>query len=145
MNRIMHGDSITIFGDGEQRRSPSYILDSLPCYLQAMDNKSTDSQIINIGGKKNYSIRKLAGFVRIAMCGCGWSDTGIEHLPPRPREVFHAWTTFERSERLVGFKENYTILEGIKRMAEWATQKGPQEWTDDKMELVSPQMPEIWK
>lgn len=139
MNRIMRGEPIYIYGDGEQTRAFSYILDSLPCYIRAMEH---DKRIFNIGGIEPITINELVELVRESFFE--YTTSRIEHLPDRPREVKHAWCTSEASIAKLGYAETYGIRKGIERMAAWAKEMGPQEWVQEKMPLVTDSMPKTW-
>jgi len=139
MNSIMRHEPIYIYGDGEQTRAFSYIKDSLPCYIAAMELNSLP---VNIGGTEPISINKLAALV---IANFPEYSPEIIHLPDRPREVKHAYCSFLRSVRLLGYEERVGLEEGIRRTAAWAKEQGPQEWTHEKMPLLSDKMPKIWR
>lgn len=143
MNRIMRGEPLYIYGDGEQKRAFSYILDSLPCYVRCLDD-DIRNEIINVGGMEPITINELADEVCRAM-GVDPETYPRVYLPPRPREVKYAWCTWEKSVRLLGYEEKYGWRKGVWRMAAWAKKKGPQPWTDEKLPLESPKMPKIWR
>lgn len=141
-NRILRNEPILIFGDGEQVRAFSYIQDSLQCYINAMDEKC-DGEIINIGGKIPIAINKLADIVKKYMEVD--ENYPTEHLQDRYGEVRVAYTSYEKSEKLLGYKENVGYEEGIKRTVEWAKEKGAQEWTSDKLALFNSKAPDWWR
>ena len=141
MNRIMRKEPLYIYGDGKQTRSFSYIKDSLPCYVKCIDE--ANGKIINIGGIDPITVNKLAEYVCSYM-GVG-SDYEKIHLTDREKEVKHAWCTYQKSVDLLGYKEDYGTEKGIEEMSVWAKEQGPQEWTDEKLELESNKMPETWK
>jgi len=140
MNRIMRNEPIYIYGDGEQTRAFSYIADSLDCYCKCIE-EVTDGHIINIGGIYHITINKLAEIVIEAMGEKSWK---IIHLKNRPREVKHAYCTYEKSVSLLGYEEKVGIWEGIYRMAHWAKRKGPQPWTFEKLEIYNEKTPITW-
>lgn len=143
MNRIMRGEPLYIYGNGEQMRAFSYIEDSLPCYIKCMDK--ADGEIINIGGKHPVTINALARTVCKAMGTSSELCYPVQHLPERHGEVKVAYCTYEKSERLLGYKEKVGLTEGIKRMAAWAKEKGAQEWSEEKLTLWNEKAPSVWK
>ncbi|MGD0113274.1 MAG: NAD-dependent epimerase/dehydratase family protein [Armatimonadota bacterium] len=141
MNRIMRGEPVYIYGDGQQQRAFSYILDSLPAFLKAAELRpDLDREIINIGGRHPVAVGRLLDLV----CSAFSADPEVIHLPDRPREVKNAYCTWEKSERLLGYEERYTLEEAIQRMAAWAKSAGPQLWRDEQLELPSQKAPSIW-
>lgn len=143
MNRIMRGEPLYIYGDGEQRRAFSYIDNSLPCYIKCMED-SVDGEVINIGGMHHITINKLTDMVCKSM-NVSCDTYPIEHLPDRPYEVKNAYCTWEKSQKLLGYKEKIGLEEGIYRMAKWARIKGLQEWSEEELILWNDKAPRIWK
>ncbi|MFB3882148.1 MAG: NAD-dependent epimerase/dehydratase family protein [Armatimonadota bacterium] len=141
MNRIMRGEPLYIYGDGEQKRAFSYIGDSLPAFLRGTEpDPRLDGQCINVGGKRAVTVNELARMVSRAFD----ADPEIVHLPGRPREVKNAYSTWHKSVELLGYEERYGLEEGIRRMAKWAKAMGPQPWRDEALELPSEKAPSIW-
>jgi len=141
MNRIMRGESVYIYGDGEQQRAFSYIGDSLPAFLRAVDlAPELDRQILNVGGAQPVAINELLEVVAAEF----GAEPEVVHLAERPREVKYAYCTWQKSEELLGYQERFGLEEGIRRMAEWARSLGPQPWREDRLELPSEKAPHIW-
>jgi UDP-glucose 4-epimerase len=141
MNRIMRGEPLYIYGDGEQQRAFSYIGDSLPAFLRAAElDAKTDRQCVNVGGKHPVTVNELARLVAREF----GADPEIVHLPDRPREVKHAYSTWRKSVDLLGYQERCGLEEGVRRMAAWARSVGPQPWREEALELPSEKAPSIW-
>jgi UDP-glucose 4-epimerase len=141
MNRIMRREPLYVYGDGEQTRAYSYIGDSLPAFLRAAElDPGIDRQVINVGGKRPVTINQLASMVAAEF----QAQPEVIHLPDRPREVKHAYCTWQKSEDLLGYDEQFDLEEGLGRMAAWAQQVGPQPWREETLELPSGKAPRIW-
>lgn len=140
MNRLMRGEPLYVYGDGEQRRAFSYISNSLPCYLRAVEDESLHGEAVNVGGAREVTVNQLAGAVMAAM----GRRAEVVHIPDRPLEVKDAWCTWEKSARLLGYREDIGLEEGIARMARWASARGPQAWTDEPLALVNDKVPSTW-
>lgn len=144
MNRIMRNEPINIFGDGLQKRSPSYITFSLPCYIRCLDD-DINREIFNIGGLREYTLNEIARFTIDAMKNLGYKEPEITYLSPRPKEVKYAYCTYAKAVEKLGYKEDISIQEAILKMSRWAVSMGPQKWTTDKLELYNEKAPTIWK
>jgi UDP-glucose 4-epimerase len=141
MNRIMRGEPLYIYGDGEQTRAFSYIADSLPAFLAAVELRpELDRQAINVGGRKAVSVNDLVRLV----CAAFGAKPEVVHLPDRPREVRNAYCTWQKSEALLNYQEHYDLEQAIGRMAQWARMIGPQPWSEEELELPSAKAPVIW-
>lgn len=143
MNRIMRKEPLYIYGDGEQKRSFSYIADSLRCYVKCIEDK-VDKEIINIGGMYPITINKLTEMVCKSM-NVTYGIYPTEHLSDRPYEVKNAYCTWEKSQKLLGYDEKIGLEKGICKMADWARKKGPQEWSEEELILWNKKAPSIWK
>jgi len=141
MNRIMRGEPLYVYGDGEQKRAFSYIGDSLPAFLRAVELRpDLDRQIINVGGEQPVTINALLKTVAEDF------DAAPEviHIPDRPREVKNAYSTSEKSVKLLAYEERFGLAKGIRLMGEWARSQGPQPWREEALELPSDKAPSIW-
>src|SRR5207245_9912325 len=61
------GESLPIFGDGEQRRAFTYIKDIAPAIAAAPLEPAARNQLFNIGSDQHYSVNELALEVIAAM------------------------------------------------------------------------------
>lgn len=150
MNRIMGGEPLFIYGDGKQERAFSYIGDSLPCFIRAIDLVCSENQIphdhriVNVGGMENVTVNELADTVCNAM-HVSPESYPREHLSDRPCEVKYAYSTYARSVDVLGYCERIGWRRGIELMAKWAVLKGPQPWYNTQpLELVNESVPEPW-
>jgi len=141
MNRIMRGEPLYVYGDGEQKRAFSYIGDSLPSFLRAVELRpDLDRQIVNVGGSEPVTVNEMLKLVVSEF----QARVEVVHLPDRPREVKNAYSTWQKSVDLLGYEEKYGLQEGIRRMAVWAREQGPQPWREEALELPSDKAPSIW-
>jgi UDP-glucose 4-epimerase len=143
MNLIMRGEEITIFGDGEQTRAFSYIGDSLPAFIHAIERcEELSGEIINVGGTQPVTVNELTAIVKVAMDA---PDYPVVNLPDRLCEVKHAHCSFDKSIALLNYAEAVGWREGVFKMAEWALKRGPQEWVNnDPLELITDATPKPW-
>ncbi|HEV8374772.1 MAG TPA: GDP-mannose 4,6-dehydratase [Candidatus Polarisedimenticolia bacterium] len=64
VRQAMTGKPITVFGDGTQTRSFTYVSDVVRAVIKLMDSEETSGQVFNIGNGKEISIKELAGMVK---------------------------------------------------------------------------------
>jgi len=114
MRAALEGQPITVFGDGEQRRAFSYIDDTVAALVEAGTRPEASGQIINVGGKRDYSINELVNVFKVVV-----GDIPVRREPPR-HEIKHAWCTTEKSEKLLGYRDSVQLEDGVGRMWEWA-------------------------
>jgi UDP-glucose 4-epimerase len=122
MNQILQGRPMTVFGDGTQTRAFSYIGDIIPAMVEAIDKRDAYNQVFNIGADQPYTVNELAEAVARAM----GVEPQIVHLPPR-NEVWSAYSSHEKVERVFGSRAKHSLDEGLQRMAGWVRQHGARE------------------
>ena len=81
MEQYKNGETMTIVGDGEQRRDFTHVDDVVDANILAAftTNEEAFGEVFNVGFGKNYSILELAQLI-------GGEYT---HIPPRPGEARH--------------------------------------------------------
>jgi UDP-glucose 4-epimerase len=119
MYKALCDQPYTIYGDGEQTRAFSYIDDILPCLWKSATLECAKNERINLGGKNHVSLNDAAKLVSKIT---GKND--VVYLEPR-HEVKHAWSSYEKSELLLGYEENTSLERGLELMWEWAKSQKP--------------------
>jgi UDP-glucose 4-epimerase len=138
MNQIMQGQPLTIFGDGEQTRSFSYIDDVAPHIARSVLKPELYNSTFFIGGGKQYSVNELAHVVA--------SEFGvlpdIRYLQER-HEARTAWANTDKARTAFG-PAKVELQEGVKLMAEWARRVGARESKEFKNIEIRKNLPEGW-
>ena len=115
MYQILNQKNPTIFGDGSQVRAFSYVDDAIAPMWKASQSENCIGQIINLGGIKEYTISEA--------CNILINVTGLNidpvYLEPR-HETKYAWSTWDKSVKLLDFKHKIDLEEGLSKMWEWA-------------------------
>lgn len=141
MNQIMHGQPMTVFGDGTQTRAFSYISDVAPIIAQSIERPQSWNQVFNVGAEQPYSILEVAETVAGAM----GVTPEIRHVEAR-KEVIHAFSSHDRVSSMFGdLVKNVTLEEGIGRMAGWAKAKGARSSRNFEGVEVLKNMPPSWR
>lgn len=140
MNEIMQGKPCTIFGDGLQTRAFSHISDVAPVIAHSIENHEAYNETFNIGADKPYSVKKLAEVVQEHM----GKHTGLKHLDPR-KEVVHAFSDHSKARRILGYRTQVDLNEGIRRTALWAKRVGAKKSKDFDCIEVQQNLPPSWQ
>ena len=140
MNKIMQGESLVIFGDGDQTRAFTHIADVAPHIAQSVDIPDASCEIFNLGSDEYVSVNKLADLVMTAM----EKEVPIKHYQARD-EVKHAYCTHEKFYRVFGATSQIGLAEGLHRMAAWAKSVGPRPATEFGEIEISKNLPDAWK
>lgn len=148
INCLLNNKNFYIYGEGKQKRAFSYIDDFTPYIIKAGFSTKADGEIFNIGPIQEYTINELAKVVLKNFFPNGKVPKRLmpKYLPIRPMEVIDAWCTVSKAEKILGYKTTIDLNDGVKKMIEWAKQKGPRNFRYlDKLELVNEDTPATWK
>ena len=119
MYQIMNDMNPTIFGDGEQKRAFSYVDDSIIPFWNASQKDNCIGEIINLGGIKEHTINDACNTL-INVTGQNVKPVYLEAR----HETKYAWSTWDKSVKLLDFEHKVELEEGLTKMWEWA-QKQP--------------------
>jgi nucleoside-diphosphate-sugar epimerase len=118
IDRILRGQPITVFGDGSQSRSNTYIADAVRATLLAWERGVTGA-VYNVGGGETRALtwviatlEKLTG--RRAL---------IDRQPTRPGDQLHTRADIQRAQRELAYHPATPLEEGLRRQVEWQTQQ----------------------
>jgi Nucleoside-diphosphate-sugar epimerases len=139
MNQLLKGESMTIFGDGEQKRAFTHIDDVAPIIAKSPEIPKTINQIFNVGADVPFSVNELATVIAKAM---GY-PRNVKHLDPR-NEVVLAFSDHSKSERVFKIKDKTSLEKGIARMAAWVKKHGARESSIFNDIEVAKNMPKSW-
>lgn len=141
-NRMLMGNQPIIYGDGEQKRSFSFMNDVIDPLMRVCDTEIVDFEVTNIGPDEEFiSINELAQ--RIAMI----LDFNLDpiYFPDRPQEVKLANCSADKARKLLGYKTNTTLDQGLKELVKWIESQGPKEFNYHlPIEIVNEKTPETW-
>lgn len=110
-----------IFDNGEQLRSYTYVSDTARGTIEAAFNEKADGQIINIGnGKEPISLKDLASLVIVIGGKSGKIKPEFRSFEnsdrKKEREIVKRFCSNEKAERLLGWKPEVSLKEGIKKV-----------------------------
>src|SRR5205085_4293664 len=115
INRMLQGKQPIIYGDGEQRRSFSFVQDCVDPLLKMGTQANLSGEIINIGpDEESATINELAGLLADLL---SFSLKPI-YVKDRPREVKNATCSADKARKLLGYKTKVSVREGLISMFE---------------------------
>lgn len=142
INRMLQNKQPIIYGDGEQKRSFSFIEDCVGSLRKMGTQNNVVSETINIGPDEEFiTINELAEIVAQLL------DFKLKpmYLPNRPQEIKEAVCSANKARRLLGYKTSYTLDQGLKEMIEWIKQKGPRPFHYHlEIEIMNKKTPKSW-
>ncbi len=119
--RTLAGKPMVIFGDGTQTRDFTYVSDTARGIIEAGLAEASIGETINIGSGFELAVNDLASEVRAVT---GRADAKVVHEADRPGDVLRLFSDTSKAQRLVGFKPEVTLAEGLKKLLAWYQAQG---------------------
>ncbi len=150
INMLLGGKPFYIYGDGNQKRSFSYIDDCVIPLAKCGLVGGINREIINIGAgpEETISVNGLAKIILEEFFRTKKIPNKFQpiHLSDRPQEVKYAFCLHKKSESLLGYRAKTSLREGIREFIRWTREIGYQKPIYLKqIELPSGNLPETWK
>jgi len=115
ISQALGSQPITIYGDGKQTRSFCYITDQIIGLLKLMLTPNLDGEIINIGNNQEITILTLAEKIKSVTN----TKSKIVFKPFPKDDPKRRCPDLEKASKLLGYKPNVSLDEGLKRTIEW--------------------------
>ena len=115
LKQLLSGKSLSIVGDGTQRRDFVYASDVARAFYMAATH-SVEGEIFNVGCNNPQSVNYLAQLLK---------PLGTFHLPKRPGEPDCTWADTTKISSVLGWKPLISFEEGVSKMLERI-----QDWKD---------------
>lgn len=128
IGKLLRGEPITIFGDGEQTRDFVYIDDIVDGWVQALRTPSSSGHQINLGSGRSLSINELASRV-IAAFGQTADSCKIAHAPSRPGEQRRVQADIGRAQSILDWTPRTTFEAGLAETVRQARESFTKETT----------------
>jgi UDP-glucose 4-epimerase len=108
-NRAAEGRDLTIFGDGMQTRDFVYVGDVVRAVVGAALTDGADRAVMNVGTGSEITVKDLASTI-VDLSG---GRSVIEHAETRAGEILRRVAKVDRAERLLGFKAQVALRDGL--------------------------------
>lgn len=143
INMMLQGRQPIIYGDGEQKRCFSFVQDDIKILEKLAFEDNVNKEIINIGPDEEFvTINELAKNIA-DLIGFDLKPT---YVPERPQEVKLANCSAEKARKLLNYKTEYTLKQGLKEMIDYIKTRGPKKFKYHlDLEIVNEKTPKTWK
>jgi len=115
IKRILGGQKPVLQGDGNQTRDFLFVKDTARAMLDIYENLKTRGQVINIASQKEVKISDLINRIVNAM---NYKGPTLKK-PARTADVMCHCGDVSLAKRLIGFKPEFSLQEGILETVAW--------------------------
>ena len=120
---ISEGRPVQVYGDGEQSRGFTYLDDIAQGTIQAL--KPLGYEIVNLCGHEIITINDLIALIENTV----GKKAVVEHGPTVLADMRSNWADVSKAGKLLGWKPQVDLQEGVKRLAEWYAAE--RDWAKD--------------
>jgi UDP-glucose 4-epimerase len=118
--RMLAGEPITIYGDGEQTRDLVFVEDVATANFLAAERPlpplgSLDARAYNVGTGVETSVNRLAELLAQA----AGRRSPITRAPARPGEILRSALDVTKAERELGWRPRVSLADGLARTVRW--------------------------
>lgn len=121
INQALNGETLTVYGDGQQTRSFTFVKDTVRGTIAAMETPESAGRAFNIGNPREITMNELAAQIREAV----GTDVAIVHVPyaqvygadfeDTPRRL----PNVARATDALGFRATTPLEEGLRQTIQW--------------------------
>jgi nucleoside-diphosphate-sugar epimerase len=119
IKKVLAGQKpLQIFGSGEQTRTLTYVDDIADGIVTATFADAAENEDFNISAGEEMTVAQIA---RVIWEECGEDPDAfeLEHLGSFEVDVQRRWPDVSKAERLLGWKAQVPVREGIRRTVDW--------------------------
>ena len=112
--RMLEGEPISVFGDGSAQRDFTYVEDIVAGFERAID-RPQGYRVFNLGGGRPITVLRLISLLEERL----GVQAALEFGPPQQGDVEMTFAGIERAERLLAWRPEVAIEEGLDRWCRW--------------------------
>ncbi|WP_022878269.1 NAD-dependent epimerase/dehydratase family protein [Microbacterium sp. B19] len=116
LRAIVTGDTITIYGTGEQVRDFTFVHDVVDANVRAASIESTPGSVFNVAGGTSISVNGVLELLR-EICS---EPVNVEYREPVAGDVFRTGGSTERITDALQWAPKFTLEEGLREQYRWA-------------------------
>jgi UDP-glucose 4-epimerase len=118
---ISTGETLEIYGDGNQTRDFIYIDDLIRAILLAADTDGIGGEIFQIATNRETTVKELVDELLPILSRAGYTNIQIRHAAPRPGDVRRNFSDTSKARTMLGWRAEIGLAEGLKWTVKWFT------------------------
>ena len=115
LDQALHNRPITVFGDGSQTRSFTYLTDLLEGLLLLAALDKARGCVVNIGIDRETTILEMAKMI-LKLTN---SSSRIDFLPLPEDDPLRRWPVIDRARDILGWEPKVSLEAGLAKTMEW--------------------------
>ena len=116
IDALMKGNTPVIYGDGEQTRDFTYVVNVVNANISAAQTTSGIGQVMNVANGEKVSLNELLETLKMITAK---NEVTAEYLPERKGDVKHSQADNTRAVKWLGYEKSVGLEEGLRKTIEW--------------------------
>jgi UDP-glucose 4-epimerase len=117
-SRMLAGEPPLVFGDGRQSRDFTYVDNAVrACLLAAAAGPEAVGEVMNVGCGDTHTLLDLIDAMNAHL------GTALQPVftDPRPGDVRHSLASIEKAERMIKYRPEISVSQGLSKTLDWLT------------------------
>jgi UDP-glucose 4-epimerase len=119
IRRASEGEILEIYGDGTQTRDYIFIEDLVRAIKLAATTDGVGGETFQIATSAETTVREIADRLIPALAAAGIEDVEVRNTEARRGEVRRNFADTSKAKRMLGWKAEVSLDEGLRRTVEW--------------------------
>jgi UDP-glucose 4-epimerase len=115
IDKLLKGETVTIFGDGEQSRDFTYVDNVVDANLLAIIAKGAGGNVCNIGCGTRISLNQLVALLGKII----GKKAKVNYRPARLGDVRDSQADISRAKSLLQYSPQISIEDGLRKTVDW--------------------------
>ena len=121
ITQIASGKKEIKLGDLSPTRDFNYVEDCCRAFIMLSQSEKTIGETVNIGSNFEISISDTLKLIKELMSSDVVFINDQQRIRPKKSEVYRLWCDNKKINKLVGYKPQINIREGLKKTIDWIT------------------------
>jgi UDP-glucose 4-epimerase len=121
IKRAQDGEVLEIYGDGTQTRDFIYVGDLVRAVRLSATVEGVGGEIFQIATSAETTVQELTGKLLPALAAAGINDVEVRNTEARRGEVRRNYADTSKAERVLGWRAEVGLDEGLRRTVDWFT------------------------
>ena len=119
--RLQRGESIVVYGDGEQSRDFTYVDNVVEANILALRAPRAAGSVINVGCGERITLNRLIKILEEIL----EVQAAVDYQPARPGDVRDSLADISLAQDLLGYQPKVSVADGLRRTVAWFATNAP--------------------
>jgi UDP-glucose 4-epimerase len=121
IKRASNGEVLEIYGDGTQTRDFIYVGDLIRAIRLSVTVEGVGGEIFQIATSAETTVQELVDRLLPVLASAGFEEPEVRYTEARRGEVRRNYADTSKAERMLGWKAETNLDEGLARTVDWFT------------------------